>query len=234
MAALRVEQLYGGQVLRLTVASPPGNYIDPELVDALAEALDAHAGLPCVKLIVLRGAGSDFSLGARLDSAAAVTRFHRLFYRLIELGVPTAAVVRGRCLGAGLDLAAFCNFIFADSTSRFGQPELSVSGLPTPASLILPLKLGSDRSGDLVLMGLLLSAQEAYRRGLLTAWARSPADLEVLVRTWIEAHILPKSARSLRLANRVARLGFHAQLRAELPALERLYLRELRERATAA
>ena len=52
------------------------------------------------------------------------------------------------------------------------------------------------------------------------------ADLDALATAWIQNHVLPRSAVSLRRANRVARLGFHARLAAELPALERFYARQ--------
>jgi hypothetical protein len=61
----------------------------------------------------------------------------------------------------------------------------------------------------------------------VTAWTSSPLDLPLLVASWIENHLLPKSASSLVRANRLARLSFNAQLRAELPALERFYLTKL-------
>jgi enoyl-CoA hydratase/carnithine racemase len=219
---VRADLLARGQVLRLTLNAPPGNLLDGELSQALARALDA-APAPDCKLILLRAHGPHFSVGSRLDSAAALARFHNVLYRLIDLGVPTAAVVPGRCYGAALDLVAFCNFVFAARGTSFGRPEVRGGVIPAPASLILGLKLGPRRAGDLLLGGV-LDCREAYRRGLVTAWAHAPGDLGALARTWIERHILLRTASSLKRANRIARLGFHARLRAELPTLERLYV----------
>jgi enoyl-CoA hydratase/carnithine racemase len=230
MPRVSSERIFAGQVLRLSLGQPEG-LLELATVDALAEALAPEAVGAGTKLILLATAGRDFCAGSRLDTAQAVARYHALFYRLIELAVPTAVVVRGRCLGPGLELAAFCNFIFAEGSARFGRGE--PGGFPKPASLILPLKLGADRASDLVLTATTIDAREAYQRGLVTAWARSSRDLSALVQAWIESHILPKSARSLVLANRVARLSFHAQLRAELPQLERLYVRRVMTRSAA-
>jgi len=227
MTTLRVDRPYRGQVLRLTLNAPPGNRLDEQMVDELLTALEPAAAETALKLIAFQAEGPDFSVSARLLTAAALERFHQVFYRLIDLGVPTAAVVRGRCLSAGLELAAFCNFIFAGPAATFGQPEIRRGGFPRPASLILPLKLGQGGATDLVLGGATLDVTEAYRRGLVTAWAQSHHDLDDLSKAWIESHLLPKSARSLRRANRLARLGFHTRLRAELPALEAVYVRDL-------
>src|SRR5689334_12529901 len=191
MTCVRAEQLYRGQVQRLTLCAPPGNVIDGRMVEALLAALPAQAG--DLKLIQFTAEGPDFSIGTQLG-AADMARFHELFYRLIALGLPTSALVRGRCVDAGFELAAFCNFVFADASARFSLRK----GLPTPASLILPLKLGAERAGDLVLLGQTVDAAEAFRRGLLTAWAPERGDAFALGKAWIETHLLPCSARSLQ------------------------------------
>src|SRR6516162_594128 len=127
MTCVRAERLYRGQVLRLTLCAPPGNVIDGTMVDALLAALPENTD--DLKLILLAAEGPDFSIGTRLE-AADMARFHQVFYRLIDLGIPTAALVRGRCMDAGFELAAFCNFVFADASARFGLRR----GLPTPAA----------------------------------------------------------------------------------------------------
>jgi cyclohexa-1,5-dienecarbonyl-CoA hydratase len=214
--------------------SPPGNVICGDLAQDLLAAIPNRTDVPALKVVLICAEGPDFSSGTQLGSASDVRRFHQIFYRLIDLGVPTVAMVRGRCLGAALELAAFCNFIFADGTTLLGHPAVRRGGFPTPASMILPLKLGAERASDLLLFGKTLDAAEAYRRGLVTAWAPSSQDLLALTKAWIETHLLPKSASSLRRANRAARLGFHAALNAELPALERLYLQSTAQKQAVA
>ena len=65
-----------------------------------------------LKLLCFVGAGDHFSFGAsvpehvRDKAPAMLAAFHRMFLRLAELAIPTAAVVRGRCLGGGMELAA--------------------------------------------------------------------------------------------------------------------------------
>lgn len=195
---VRVAHDPDGALLRLTLAAtPPDDRFDGETVRALAAALgrvDART-----KLIRFDADGADFSRGGEATPA----ELHALFRRLIELGVPTAAVVRGACFGPALELAAFCNFVFAADDARFG-------GCPLPA-FVLPLKLGQGNAEDLVLCGDALPAPEAYRRGLVLATAPARA-LEALVDAWLGAHVLNKTAASLRRANRAARLDFHTQL----------------------
>src|SRR6185312_5118431 len=96
---VRLATEHEGALLRVTLSAPPTRRLD------VAAALE-HA-TERTKLVLFDGAGDDFALGGDVSPA----ELHALFRRLIALGVPTAAVVRGGCLGAGLELAAFCNFV---------------------------------------------------------------------------------------------------------------------------
>lgn len=190
---VRIAHEHDGALLRLTLADAP---LDGAMLRAIAAALaTADAG---TKLVVFDGE-HHFSRGGDASTA----ELHALFRRLIDLGIPAAAVVRGDCIGPALELAAFCNFVFAARDARFG-------GCPLPA-FVLPLKLGRGNAEDLVLCGDTLSADEAYRRGLVLATAPAAA-LGALVDAWLGAHVLDKPAASLRRAHAAARLPFHRQL----------------------
>ncbi|MGZ3443974.1 MAG: enoyl-CoA hydratase/isomerase family protein [Polyangia bacterium] len=202
---IRVAPEHDGALLRVTLCAPPARRLDSPTVRDLAAALaqaDART-----KLILFRGDGEDFALGGD----AAPGELHALFRRLIDLGIPTAAVVRGGCLGPALELAAFCNFVFAARDARFGA-------CPLPA-FVLPLKLGQGNAEDLLFCGDALSAAEAYRRGLVLATA-SEILVEKLAETWLAAHVLNKTAASLRRANRVARAAFHNRLQLHAAAFD--------------
>lgn len=202
---VRLATEHQGALLRVTLSAEATRRLDSAAVRDVAAAL-AHA-TERTKLVLFDGAGDDFALGG--DASPA--ELHALFRRLIALGVPTAAVVRGGCLGAGLELAAFCNFVFAARDARFGA-------CPLPA-FVVPLKLGQGNAEDLCFCGDALSAAEAYRRGLVLATA--PAALVgKLAETWLAAHVLNKTAASLRRANRVARANFHHRLQLHAAAFD--------------
>jgi cyclohexa-1,5-dienecarbonyl-CoA hydratase len=143
------------------------------------------------------------------------------------------AIVRGQCLGGGMELALFCNFIMADSTAMFGQPEIILGVFPPPASIMLPKKVGQTCADDLVLTGRSIDAVEAKRIGLLTLLTDEGTDLWDAVTKWIERHILPKSAESLRTANAAVRTDFFRGVREDFPKMEGLYLKELMESCDA-
>ena len=55
---------------------------------------------------------------------------HALIVDLLELPAPTAAVIRGRCLGGGFELALACDVVFAATDATFGLPEIALGVLP--------------------------------------------------------------------------------------------------------
>ena len=123
-----------------------------------------------------------------------------------------------------MELAAFCNWVLAHPSALFGQPEIELGVLAPIASLILPLKVGQSTADDLLLTGRTVGAEEAQRIGLATRMVDDPAmALDELA----AKHLGPKSASSLRWAVRAARWDWNRRLRAEIAALERLYLDEL-------
>lgn len=214
---VRVATEHQGALVRITLCAPAQRRLDAAVVRELDAAL-AHTDAR-TKLILFCGDGDDFALGggelepAQSPSARANApgELHALFGRLIELGIPTAAVVRGACLGAAFELAAFCNFVFAARDARFGA-------CPLPA-FVLPLKLGQGNAEDLLFCGDALSAAEAYRRGLVLATA--PGILvEKMAEAWLAGHVLNKTAASLRRANRVARAAFHKRLLLNVAAFD--------------
>ncbi len=112
-AKVKSDWHHNGQVLHLTLSDPPGNVLDSVMMGALQAALDEAADRPGLKLIQFQGAGDHFCFGAsvpehtREKAPAMLAQFHRLFYTLADLAVPTAVMLSGQCLGGGLELDQF-------------------------------------------------------------------------------------------------------------------------------
>ncbi len=230
MEPVRVERRAEGRVLHLLLDAPKGNVLDEPMLRALAAAVDAHAGDPALRAIVLEGAGKHFCFGAsvaehaRPRAAAMLERFHGFFRQLAAVAVPTVAIVRGACLGGGLELAAFASFVFASPDASFGQPEIKLAVFPPMASLLLPWRVGGGRALALCVAGRTIGAAEAQAMGLVHEVAGDPA---AAAERFIAEELLPKSGPSLRFAERAARVELLRLLRDALPELERLYLGEL-------
>ncbi len=233
---ISIETTCAGQVLRITLDSPPANILDGQTMAEIRACLGAEGASRDLKAIVFAGAGKHFCFGASVaehqkdQAPAMIAGFHAMFNELLACETPLVALVRGQCLGGGMELASFCNFILAEPSAKFGQPEIQLAVLPPVASAILPGIIGQLRADDLVLTGRSIDARTACDWGLVHGVAD---DGEALLGELLEKHLLPKSAAALRCANRAVRAGWHASLGRTLDEMERLYVDKLMETADA-
>ncbi|MEE9167507.1 MAG: enoyl-CoA hydratase-related protein [Candidatus Neomarinimicrobiota bacterium] len=233
MSKIEMERLLGEQVVKITLNAPEGNILDGDMMKELLHVLEDLKSRRSVKLVMFQGAGDHFSFGASVEEHQGemvvnmLRLFHRVFYELIDLSIPSAALVSGQCLGGGMELAASCHFVYADETAEFGQPEIKLGVYPPLASLILPLKIGSARADSLLLTGQSISAREAKVTGLVNEVFEARDTMEEWVTAWIQREIVPKSASSLKLGVMAARRVFNETVRLELPKLEKMYVEKL-------
>lgn len=232
---IKTEDHFDGSVVKIILNSPKANVLEAKMLDEICEALTEISARKGIKLIVFEGSGKHFSFGASVpehtrDKAAMMIKFfHRMFYQLVDMAVPTMAIVRGQCLGGGMELAIFCNFVVADQSAMFGQPEIVLGVFPPPASVILPLKVDQALADDLALTGRSITASDAKQAGIVNLLAEEGKDAWEEASKWIASYIVPKSASSLKIANKAARMQFFRAIREDLPRMEALYLKELME-----
>jgi cyclohexa-1,5-dienecarbonyl-CoA hydratase len=231
------EVTHEGAVLRLVLDSPPGNVLDSEMVAGLRQAAAAARTMPDLKLLVFTGAGKHFSFGASVEehrpgtAATMLGGFHGLFRDLMACDVPALAFVRGQCLGGGLELAAFCDWLWAGERASLGQPEIKLGVFAPMGSLLLPWRCRGS-AAELLLTGKPIDAVTGMALGLVDeVFPESGADAHL--DRWIHEEILPLSASSLRRARRAARWELHRMLAAGIEEVERLYLDDLMATADA-
>jgi enoyl-CoA hydratase len=131
-----------------------------------------------VRGVILTGAGNKaFVAGADIGELAQATgfdaeqssRFGQEVLDLIEnLGKPVIAAVNGFALGGGCETAMACTVRLAVETAKFGQPEVTLGLVPGGGGTQrLPRLVGKGRALQLILSGEMISAQEAFRIGLV-------------------------------------------------------------------
>lgn len=229
-AKLRIETGKDDAVARFVLDAPPGNILDLEMIEGLRGAVGRVARDPNVKAVVFEGAGDHFSYGASVpehrpgEIDRVLPRFHDLFRDLFDLARPLIAVVRGKCLGGGLELAAFCNWIFAAPEATLGQPEIRLGVFAPLGSLLLRERVGRPAAEVICLTGQVLSAADALDVGLVDWVAEDPG---VAADAWIEQNLLPLSAIALHHAVRAVRTPMREGFLRDLDEVERIYLREL-------
>ncbi len=233
MQKIKTEFTHGGSVCQVKLDDGKGNILDSIMMNDLHVLFSSLSDMKDVKLITFEGVGKNFSFGASVPEHTKeqcgdmLMTFHQLFYELVGLAIPTMARVSGKCLGGGMELALFCNFIFADKTATFGQPEIMLGVFAPPASLMLPMKIGTARAEELLLTGNSISAERGKEIGLVNDVFESKEEMEAELDGWIKKNITSKSASSLRYAVRAARFKFNRAIKKDLPRLERMYVGKL-------
>jgi enoyl-CoA hydratase len=131
-----------------------------------------------VRAAILTGAGEKaFVAGADINELARQTPVRgketslagqRILDAIEDLGKPVIAAVNGYALGGGCELAMACTLRIASENARFGQPEVKLGIIPGYAGTQrLPRLVGKGLAHQMILTGETVSAEEAYRIGLV-------------------------------------------------------------------
>ena len=168
--------------LWLDRAEASTNTLSSEMLGELADALAELEKNPPRGLIIASAKATGFVAGAdieefsRIDSAAAardlVERGWSLFGWLARLPFPTLALVRGHCMGGGLELALACRYriVVDEPATRLALPEVMLGILPAWGGMHrLPRLVGPVVALDMMLTGKSVDARKAHRIGLADA-----------------------------------------------------------------
>jgi enoyl-CoA hydratase len=168
-----------GDIAYITMNRPQVlNALNKYALVELREAFERARDNSDVRGVILTGAGDKaFIAGAdiaELARSTAVeaeesTRNGQAILTLIEnLGKPVIAAVNGFALGGGCETAMACTIRIAAEHARFGQPEVKLGLMPGyGGTQRLPRLVGKGRALQLILSGDSITAQEAYRIGLV-------------------------------------------------------------------
>jgi enoyl-CoA hydratase/carnithine racemase len=215
-----------GELTRLTLNRPrQANALDVPMGEAFEAAIAAVQAHPGVRAVLLCGAGSHFSGGGdfafieetsrlpREQVRARMLRFYQMYLRVLDLPVPTIAVVQGSAIGAGLCLALACDVRIGALSARLGVNFLRVGLHPgMGATALLPHVVGAPRAARLIFSSELVDGERAAAQGLLTEVV---PDAEL---TNAAQKLASQIARAAPLAAREAVDSLRAPLRAALPA----------------
>ncbi|MFY9610903.1 MAG: enoyl-CoA hydratase-related protein [Blastocatellia bacterium] len=167
-------------VARITLNRPDKrNALDDQIINEMKHALDEAARDASVRVVVVSGAGKDFSSGADLAalrriSEASVTEnvadarnFAEMFVAMRRHPRPIIAAVRGRALAGGCGVATACDLILASESAQFGYPEVNIGFIPAMVMVILRRNLSEKRAFELITRGELIGARSALEMGLI-------------------------------------------------------------------
>ena len=167
-----------GATLALTLDRPDArNAIDAAMRDALNEAFTVAALDPAIERITLGAVGRCFSIGGEL-AEFGTTSDPAEAHRIRCLTLPARALlprasacevhVRGACIGAGIELAAFAALVTATPDAWFQLPELAMGLIPGAGGCVsVPRRIGRQRTALMLLTGRRIDAATALDWGLV-------------------------------------------------------------------
>lgn len=188
---------------------------DPDSLNAMGEEMAEEfshliSRLKNEKLraLFLTGAGRAFSAGGRLEmlerkcaiapeeNRALMMKFYRSFLCIRDLSVPSLALINGHAIGAGLCLAAACDFRIAVQSAKFGFTFTRLGLHPgMGGTFFLPKLVGVARATELMVTGKIIEAAEAERIGLVSKVV--PADALGAQAESLVAEIMPSGPEAV-------------------------------------
>lgn len=252
MSEILLKELDADGVLTLTLNRPESkNSMNTHVSRLLMEAIRDAEIEPDVRVVVVTGAGGSFCSGGDFKNFGAVDpgdplaikwgkspiwndielktlRFMRGFEasRLLhEMGKPTIAMVRGPAVGAGVGLAACCDFRIASETAYFLPGYIRVGISPDFGTSYFVAKLvGAAKAKELYMLNDKIVAQQAAEIGLVNRVVADSA-LEETTREFAR-----RLAKSPPVALRYTKEAFNA---AEAQTLDEVMTLEARNFARA-
>ena len=180
-----------GRVLVATLARPPVNAINDEMIAALNAVVDVATADDSVSVLHLRSEQRVFSAGADLaliescfatpegpdEMTAVVRRMQALYLRLETAPLVTLAEIGGSALGGGLELALACDLRVAGNEVKLGLTEARLGLLPGAGGTQRLTRLcGSPLALRLILGAEVVNGVEARQLGIVQ-WACPLAEL---------------------------------------------------------
>jgi len=221
---------FDGPLATLTLNRPEKrNAISYQLIDEILRVFEEIQGSATAQVLILTGAGRAFCSGMDLDNLRSITgrseeeslgdsrTMARMFRTLYEFPKVTVAAVNGPAIAGGCGLATLCDFTLASSEAKFGYTEVRIGFVPAIVSAFLLRQVGEKQARDLLLTGRIISADEAFRLGLvnevvapdhLAQRARelansllenSPASL-LATKQLLRCHVAPEMDRRIAVA----------------------------------
>lgn len=168
-----------GRILTVALSNPAlRNAVDPVLHEELSEIFTAADQDPGSDIVILTGEGSSFCAGGDItwfkramageEKLPGIMEAKRIIFSMLDMEKPLIAKVRGPAVGLGCTIALFCDTIFAADDAVFIDPHVKVGIVAGDGGAVIwPHLIGHARAKEFLMTGDPVSAQDAWRMGLI-------------------------------------------------------------------
>jgi methylglutaconyl-CoA hydratase len=206
---------FEGNIATLTLTrAEKRNAISHQLIDEFLAALVEVQDSPS-QILILAAEGKAFCAGMDLEDLQRLVqqtpeenhrhsqRIATLFRTLYDFPKTTIAAVHGAAIAGGAGLATLCDFTLASPAATFGYTEVRIGFVPAIVGAFLIRQVLEKHARDLLLTGRIISADEAYRIGLVNEIVDA-ASLPARARQ-LAVQLLENSPASLRATKAMLR-----------------------------
>ena len=207
----------------VSIDNPPMNVLSQSVANELLQAYRALENDSEVTVIVLTGQGDRaFMAGANIKefpdalghpgvAFQMAQKFHELMNTIDFFAKPTIAALNGYTLGGGLELALACDLRIADKNAKLGFPEINLGIFPgAGGTQRLPRLVGEAKAKELMFTGQPITAEEAYRIGLVNALTEPGQSVNEALK--MATHIATRSLPALAKIKQAIVDGIHLSL----------------------
>lgn len=186
------------------------NAFNPNFMKDILDTLKQLEKKTNLKVLVLRGKGASFCAGADLqwmqklkkttlnENKKDAKKLREFFLRINQFPVPVIASVHGAVLGGGIGLVTVCDYVIADSATKFAFSEVRLGLVPAVISPFVISKIGYSFARAMFLNGRLFGTEEALRMGLIH---------EVVLENKMEVKLQERIQEFLRTGREASRAG---------------------------
>jgi len=156
------------------------NAITPEMYRGISDAIDTAQNNPNIRCIILTGGSGVFTAGNDVEDLLAdststsevplTPKVLKLLYSLAHNVKPIIAAVDGVAIGIGTTMLFHCDYVLASKTATFSTPFAQLGLVPEGASsLLMPRTMGHQRAFAMLVMGRVMTADDARDAGFVNA-----------------------------------------------------------------
>lgn len=210
-------------VTTITINRPKAlNALNVDTLNELMDALKLAHTDEETRVIIITGSGEKaFVAGAdiaqmselsTLEGRAMTLLGQNVFAYIEQIDKPVIAAVNGFALGGGCELSMACDIRIASKKAKFGQPEVNLGIIPGfGGTQRLPRLIGKGRAKYYIFTGEMMTAEEAYRIGLVDKLAEPEALMEDTVKT--AKLIMSKAPLAVKMAKLAINTGMDVDLK---------------------
>ena len=198
----------GNGVATVTLNRPQRfNPLSSQMINAIQARLDAIAGDPSVRVVILAAEGKGFCAGHDLKEMRAHTddkgwqqslfdACSRMMIALTEIPQPVIARVQGIATAAGCQLVSMCDLAVAADTATFAMPGVNIGVFCSTPAVGVVRNIGRKRAMEMLLTGEPIDATTAQSWGLINRAVPS-SRLDAEIRRFTDI-VLARSSATIR------------------------------------